>query len=93
MFPRCTSNDRENQKLVSTTSEVLATTRRPLSMLELAWAVVLGAAQKGVTTIAALTKLVDHQKVIRLIQPFVTHVDFGDVKKRQVRLIHYSSSL
>lgn len=88
MFPRCTSNDRENQKLVSTTSEVLATTRRPLSILELAWAVALGAAQKGVTTIAALTKLVDHQKVMRLIQPFVPHVDFGDVKKRQVRLIH-----
>jgi hypothetical protein len=56
----------------------------------IAWAVALGAAQKVVTTVAALAKLVDHQRVMSLIQPFVAHVDFSDVKKRQVRLVHQS---
>ncbi len=90
LISRCTSNDPENQKLATTALEVLAITRRPLSILELAWAVALGAAQKRVTTVAALAKLVDHQRVMSLIQPFVAHVDFDDVKKRQVRLVHQS---
>jgi NACHT domain len=82
LISRCTSNDPENLKLVTTALEVLATARRPLSILELAWAVALGATQKRVTTVAALAKLVDHQRVMSLIQPFVAHVDFRDVKKR-----------
>lgn len=90
LFSRCTSNDLENQKLATTALEILAISRRPLSILELAWAVALGTSQKGVTTVAALAKLVDHQRVMSLIQPFVAHVDFGDVKKRQVRLVHQS---
>ncbi|KAG9231371.1 hypothetical protein BJ875DRAFT_506721 [Amylocarpus encephaloides] len=90
LFSRCTSNDPENQKLVTTALEVLAITRRPLSILELAWAVALGAAQKRVTTVTALAKLVDPQRVMSLIQPFVAHVDFSDVRKRQVRLVHQS---
>jgi hypothetical protein len=84
------TNDSENRKLVTTALEVLAITRRPLSILELAWAVALGAAQKRVTTVVALAKLVDHQRVMSLLQPFVAHVDFDDVKKRQVRLVHQS---
>jgi hypothetical protein len=40
--------------------------------------------------VAALAKLVDHQRVISLIQLFVAYVDFGNVKKRQVRLVHQS---
>lgn len=90
LISRCTSNDPENQKLVTRALEVLAITRRPLSILELAWAVALGTAQKRVTTVAALAKLVDHQRVMSLIQPFVAHVDFDDLKKRQVRLVHQS---
>lgn len=50
----------------------------------------MGAAPEGVTTVAALAKLVDHQRVMSLIQPFVVHVDFSDLKKRQVKLIHQS---
>jgi ankyrin repeat protein len=90
LISRCTSNDPENRKLVTTALEVLATTRRPLSILELAWAVSLGGAQKRVTTVAALAKLVDHHRVMSLIQPFVAHVDFDDVKKHQIRLAHQS---
>jgi hypothetical protein len=77
LVSRCTSNDPENQKLATTALEALAITRRPLNILELAWAVALGAAQDGVTTVATLTNLVDHQRAMSLIQPFVAHVDFG----------------
>jgi hypothetical protein len=90
LISRCTSNDPDSERLVTTALEVLAITRRPLSILELAWAVALGAAQKRVTTVAALAELVDPQRVMSLIQPFVAHVDFNDVKKRQVRLVHQS---
>lgn len=34
--------------------------------------------------------MVDHQRVLSLIQPFIAHVDFNDVKRRQVRLAHQS---
>ncbi|KFY93587.1 hypothetical protein V498_04342 [Pseudogymnoascus sp. VKM F-4517 (FW-2822)] len=90
LFLRYTSNDPENQTLAATALKILAITRRPLSILELAWAVALDAAQEGVTTVAALAKLVDHQRVMSLIQPFIARVDFSDVKKRQVRVVHQS---
>ncbi|KAG9240034.1 hypothetical protein BJ878DRAFT_562488 [Calycina marina] len=90
LFSRCTSNDPENKKISTTALEFLAITRRPISILELAWAVALGAAPERVTTVAALAKLVDHQRVMNLIQPFVVHVDFSDLLKRQVKLVHQS---
>ncbi|ODM18824.1 hypothetical protein SI65_05441 [Aspergillus cristatus] len=89
LFPRCISNDSENKELASTALKVLAITRRPLSILELAWAVALGTA-KHVTTIDALAKLVDHRRVMDLIHPFIAWVDFSDLKKRQVLLTHQS---
>jgi hypothetical protein len=89
LFSRCTSNDPENQELASTALELLAVTHRPFSILGLAWAVTLGAARR-VTTVDDLAKLVDHQRVMSLIHPFIARVDFSDVKKRQVRLIHQS---
>ncbi|CZS94644.1 hypothetical protein WAI453_013344 [Rhynchosporium graminicola] len=90
LLSRCTADDPENRKLVTVALEVLAITRRPLSVTELAWAVALGTDQEGVTNVAALAKLVDHHRVMSLIQPFVAHVNFDDVKKRQVRLVHQS---
>ncbi|POR39645.1 Vegetative incompatibility protein HET-E-1 [Tolypocladium paradoxum] len=90
LFSRYTSNDPENQRLATTALEILAITRRPLGILELAWAVALGVAQEGVLTLDALAKLVDHQRVMSLIQPFVAHIDFNDLRKRQVRLVHQS---
>ncbi|RMJ25106.1 hypothetical protein PHISP_04047, partial [Aspergillus sp. HF37] len=53
LLSRCTSNDPENLKLASIALKVLAITRRPLSMLELAWAVTLGA-NRHITTVGAL---------------------------------------
>ena len=90
LLTRSTSNDPGNQELASIALKLLAVTRRPLSILELAWAVALSAAQQEVTTVATLAKLVDHQRVMSLIQPFIARIDFSDVRKRQVRLIHQS---
>ncbi|KAH8659589.1 hypothetical protein BGZ61DRAFT_523502 [Ilyonectria robusta] len=90
LFSQCTSNDPENQELASTALKLLAIARRPLSILELAWAVALGTAQQEVTTVAALADLVDHQRLMSFIHPFIARVDFSDVKKRQVQLIHQS---
>ncbi|KAK4042994.1 hypothetical protein C8A01DRAFT_44062 [Parachaetomium inaequale] len=90
LFSRYTSNEPENQRLATAALEILAATRRPLSILELAWAVALGAAREAVPTVDALAKLVDHQRVLSLVQPFVVHVDFSDVTRRQVKLAHQS---
>ncbi|RYP45020.1 hypothetical protein DL768_008585 [Monosporascus sp. mg162] len=90
LISRCTSGDTENLELATAALKLLAISRRPLSILELAWAATLGAAQQEVTTVAALAKLVDSQRVISLIHPFITRINFNDVKKRQVRLTHQS---
>ncbi|TPX14511.1 uncharacterized protein E0L32_005475 [Thyridium curvatum] len=90
LFSRYTSDDPENQRLASTALGILAVTRRPLSILELAWAVALGASHDTASTVDALADLVDHQRIMSLIQPFVAHVDFGDMTKRQVKLAHQS---
>lgn len=90
LFSRYTENDPENERLAVAALEILAISRRPLSIMELAWAVALGSAQEAVLTVDALNKLVDLLRVMDLIQPFVVHVDFSDVRKRQVRLVHQS---
>jgi len=87
---RCSSDDPENKELASTALKVLAVACRPLSIQELAWAVALATAQHKLATVAALAQLVDHQRVMSLVHPFITRVDFGDVTKRQVRLVHQS---
>ncbi|OKL57502.1 hypothetical protein UA08_06898 [Talaromyces atroroseus] len=89
LLSRCTSNDPENLNLASTALKLLAVARRPLSILELAWAVALGVTQ-NITTVIALDNLVDYQRVMGLIYPFIASVDFNDTKKRQVRLVHQS---
>lgn len=89
LLSHCVSNDTENLELASTALKLLAITHRPFSILELAWAVTLGTARHA-TTVEALAKLVDHQRVMSLIHPFIARVDFSDVKKRQVRLMHQS---
>lgn len=74
LFPRCISNDPENKELASTALKLLIITRRPLSILELVWTVALDTA-KHVTTIDALAKLVDHQRAMALIHPFIARFD------------------
>jgi hypothetical protein len=87
---RNSSNDVENQELVTMALKLLAVACRPLSIQELAWAVALAAAQGKVNTVAALSQLVDHQRITSLIYPFINRIDFTDIRKRQVQLVHQS---
>ncbi|KJK73834.1 hypothetical protein H634G_10881 [Metarhizium anisopliae BRIP 53293] len=87
---RYTSNEPENKEIALTGLKFLSAVRRPLSILELSWAVALALAGDGVTRIESLTDLVDHHRVMSLIRPFISHIDFRDLKKRQVRLLHLS---
>ncbi|PYH50974.1 uncharacterized protein BO96DRAFT_488655 [Aspergillus niger CBS 101883] len=43
-----------------------------------------------VTTVDALASLVDHERIMSLIHPFIARVDMSDVKRRQVRLVYQS---
>lgn len=88
LFSRSTSDDPENQQLASIALKLLAVTHRPFSILELAWAVTLDFTR--VTTVNDLACLVDHQRIMSLIHPFIAHVDLKDVRARQVRLVHQS---
>ncbi|KAF2678070.1 hypothetical protein K458DRAFT_423476 [Lentithecium fluviatile CBS 122367] len=90
LIARTSSNDTENQYLAVLALKFLAIACRPLSILELAWAVTLAAAQHEIGTVAALAQLVDHQRVMSLIHPFITRIDYTDLKKRQVQLVHES---
>ncbi|KAF4124385.1 NACHT domain [Geosmithia morbida] len=90
LFSRYTSGELENEGLASAGLKLLAVARRPLSMLELAWAIALATARREVTTVTALADLVDHQRVLGLMHPFISRVDYSDTGKRQVQLIHQS---
>ena len=93
LFSRKTDNNPDSQKLASAALEFLTVSRRPLSILELCWAVTLSVAQveEDITTVGALRSLVDPGPIMRLIQPFVAHADFDDLTKRQVKLVHQSA--
>jgi hypothetical protein len=65
---RSSSNDIENQELATMALKLLAVACRPLSIQELAWAVALAATQGKVNTVAALSQLVDHQRITSLVQ-------------------------
>lgn len=88
LYLRYIVKDTENQILATTALEILAISRRPLSLLEFGWAVALGTASVRVFTVETLLQLVDYQRVMSLIQLFVARTDFADVAKRQVKLVH-----
>jgi hypothetical protein len=90
LLSRNSSNDPENKELAALALKILAAACRPLSIYELTWAAALAAAQHEISNVAALAQLVDHQRVMSLIYPFITRVDFTDLRKRQVRLVHQS---
>ncbi|KAI6875371.1 hypothetical protein KC338_g800 [Hortaea werneckii] len=49
-----------------------------------------GGSWDWIKTIAALNDLVDHQRILSLISPFVSSIDFGDINRHQVRVAHQS---
>jgi hypothetical protein len=87
---RCSSNDSENYEIASTALRLLAVTRRPLSIIELSWAVALAMAPREVTTVPALARLVDHHRILGFVHPFINRIDLLDLQKRQIRLAHQS---
>lgn len=89
LLARCSSNDSENEQLAIFALKLLAVSGRPLSIYELSWAVTL-AAHPEVTTVAALAEVVDPSRLMDIIHPFVTRVDYSDSRKRQVQLVHQS---
>jgi len=90
MVVRYSSDDTQNRSLTTTALKLLAFACRPLSIEELAWAVTLAVARDKVNSIASLARLVDAPRILNLIHPFITHPDFDDLKKRQIRLVHQS---
>lgn len=87
---RCTSWDLENYDIATTALRLLSVSCRPLSIGEVAWAVALATASSQVTTVEALSRLVDYERIFGFIHPFINRVDFSDLKKRQVGLVHQS---
>lgn len=90
MLSQSASKQPENLKLAHIALTVLAGTRRALSILELSWVVALAFSQQKPTSVAALSESVDEQRVLMLIRPFIRTIDFEDLHKRQVRLVHQS---
>ncbi|KAJ5022574.1 hypothetical protein J3E73DRAFT_384813 [Bipolaris maydis] len=90
LLSRNSSNDTENRELAALALKLLAAACRPLSIQELTWAVALAVDHHDINTVTALAESVDHQRVMSLIYPFITRVDFADLRKRQVRLVHQS---
>lgn len=91
LFEKCAGQDLENRGLASNALKILAVSRRSLSILECAWAVTLAMEddiEEG--SVVNLAQKIDHHRITRLIRPFVSRLDFTDLKKRQVRLVHQS---
>ncbi|KAL8753763.1 MAG: hypothetical protein Q9199_004811 [Rusavskia elegans] len=90
LFAHQVRDDADNEQLASNALEILAVARRPLSILELGWAVSLNDPYAEVRTVEALKDYVDEKRALSLLQPFLSQVDFQDVKKNQVKLVHHS---
>ncbi|KAL8760990.1 MAG: hypothetical protein Q9184_002842 [Pyrenodesmia sp. 2 TL-2023] len=90
LFAHQVGDDPENEQLASNALEILAVARRPLSILELGWAIALNDPCAGVRTVKALQEYVDEKRALSLLQPFLSQVDFQDLKKPQVKLVHQS---
>ncbi|GLB08987.1 hypothetical protein AtubIFM57258_004897 [Aspergillus tubingensis] len=89
LLSRCAPNEHKDWGLAITALKLLAITHRPFSILELSWAVTLHTA-RHVTTVDDLSKLVDHKKLMSMIQPFIANVELDDLRKHQVQLIDES---
>ncbi|KAL8764965.1 MAG: hypothetical protein Q9209_007792 [Squamulea sp. 1 TL-2023] len=90
LFADQVGDDSDNEQLVLNALEVLAVARRPLSILELGWAVNLNDRCDDIRTVKALEDYVDEKRVLSLLQPFLSQLDFQDVRKSQVILVHHS---
>ena len=90
LFAQATGSDPANEQVTMSALQILAVARRPLSILELGWAVALNDPDANIRTLMQLKACVDEKRALDLLQPFLSQVDFEDDKKRQVRLVHQS---
>jgi hypothetical protein len=90
LFARQIEDDPEGEQVATTALEILAVARRPLSICELSWAVALSNPDAEPRTVDELQNSVDESQVLRLLVPFISRVDFQDVRKSQVTLVHKS---
>ncbi|KAJ9653673.1 hypothetical protein H2198_007184 [Neophaeococcomyces mojaviensis] len=90
LFAHATGNDPDNEQVATSALQILAVARRPLSILELGWAVALNDPCADIQTLVRLKACVDERRILYLLQPFLSQVDFEDDRKRQVRLVHQS---
>jgi Ankyrin repeats (3 copies) len=90
LFAQMTADDSDNELVAGFALEVLAVAQRPLSILEFGWAVALSDSMGEVRLVEELQDYVDAQRVLSLVQPFISQLDFKDIRRRQVRLVHHS---
>lgn len=90
LFAHTTGHDFINEQVTASALEVLASAQRPLSILELGWAVALNDSSTDFQTLTQLKDHVDEKRIMNLLQPFLLQIDFEDDKKHQVRLVHQS---
>ncbi|KAL8906672.1 MAG: hypothetical protein Q9171_006175 [Xanthocarpia ochracea] len=90
LFAHIVGGDPDNERLASNALEILAVARRPLSVLELGWALAVNDPCAEVRTVEALQDYVDEKRALGLLQPFLSGIDDQDVKKHQVELVHHS---
>lgn len=95
LFIQVSDSDADNENILSDTLEIMATAERPLSVLELGWAVALRDTEAEVTTVEGLKDYVDTERLLGLLSPFVSILNSkGDetpgVKRQSVHLVHQS---
>lgn len=90
LFVQTVGHDSDNKHIASKALEILAIARRPLSILELGWAIALNDPCAEVRTVKMLENYVDEKRATSLLQPFISQVEFHDANKRQVKLLHHS---
>ncbi|RYP20750.1 hypothetical protein DL767_009397 [Monosporascus sp. MG133] len=90
LFAHMTGGYSDTEELVTKALEILAVARRPLSLLELGWAVALSDPETSPGTIEGIAESVDEMQIFNLLQPLLGQVDVEDPKKYQLRLVHQS---
>ncbi|SPO00078.1 uncharacterized protein DNG_02930 [Cephalotrichum gorgonifer] len=90
LFRQAVDGEDENERIATRALEILAVARRPLSILELGWALAIGDLPEDATKIQDVEDWVDVKRVLDLVQPLLSHIDFDDARKSQVRLAHQS---
>jgi len=81
----------DNETLLQSALEILAVSRRPLTLEELAWAVfIVNPVGEDATTFLELDELANSVDLFSLVRPFITASISKDGKTTRLRLVHLS---